>query len=320
VRVSEGRTIDDRWISPEAYSAFLEGTLYEARGDLKNAELAYEQALTEDPGSAEAWGRLGAVRCKTDPQGAAAAFEKARSLAPEIAGPWRARAECELETDRVEDATRSAFRAVTLTPNDIASTLLVARALERSGDVAQATVWLRALSLRRPGAAEAHRALQELAERTHDATSMREATERSRALEAARGHTAPGAGSTSEMDRELSLGNVEAAREAQIRANVTSADLAVHAAAGGKTAIATETAARVLAAEPGNVDARVAALAAADLRADEPALAAALRPLPKDRTSLGALAAELIRAVIARRVGNDAAAAFDAARVARTQR
>src|SRR5882672_2603584 len=96
-RVSNGRDVDGRFITPEAYAEYLDGTLREERGDLGGAQAAYERALDEDGGAAEIWARLGRVRCTTDRRASDTAFKRARSKGAEVASVWLADAECALE-------------------------------------------------------------------------------------------------------------------------------------------------------------------------------------------------------------------------------
>ena len=74
-----------------------------------------------------------------------------------------------------------------------------------------------------------------------------------------------------------------------------------------------EIAARVLAAEPDNVDARVVVLVAADLEHDEVALKKSLERLPHDRRELDPDGVALVRDLLARRAGSVAANAWAAA-------
>jgi len=312
-RMESGRPLDGRWISPDAYAAFLQGTLLEERGEDAKARTAYELALAEDPKAAGIWARLGAVLCDTDTARASAAFERATGLDPELADPWLARAECALRQKRGREARDSALRAAALSPDDIEASLVVVEALDLSGDPERAARWLTALTLLHPGAPDVQRALLERAEHRGDRATMARAEQHLQRLQGDPGAPGSPRDALADMDFALGLGDATAARDAQVRAHVPSSELSLHAVSMGQNALATETASRVLAAEPGNVDARVAGLAAADLAQDEASLKKALQPLPRDRTRLGATAARLLRDLLARRAGPDAAAAWSGA-------
>ena len=44
-RVYDGKLVEGRFVSPDAYAAFLRGVLAEESGDLKGATAAYAQAI-----------------------------------------------------------------------------------------------------------------------------------------------------------------------------------------------------------------------------------------------------------------------------------
>lgn len=67
-RAYDGNVVQGRFIEPAAYSAFLRGAMAEAAGDAKGALAAYSDAVRLDPDSAEAWARIGRVRCTLDPR------------------------------------------------------------------------------------------------------------------------------------------------------------------------------------------------------------------------------------------------------------
>jgi tetratricopeptide (TPR) repeat protein len=94
-------------------------------------------------------------------------------------------------------------------------------------------------------------------------------------------------------------------------------DLALQALLLGQTDLAQSAAARVLLADPGNGDARVAGLSAADVARDDSALARWATPLPSARTRPGALGARLMAELLSRRIGPEAATAWVEAWAAR---
>src|SRR3954464_11392997 len=67
-RVYDGHLVEGRYVSPDAYAAFLRGALAEESGDLKGAVAAYSQALDEDEDDPEIASRIGEARCKLDPK------------------------------------------------------------------------------------------------------------------------------------------------------------------------------------------------------------------------------------------------------------
>src|SRR5258706_271740 len=71
------------------------------------------------------------------------------------------------------------------------------------------------------------------------------------------------------LDEALGKEDAEGARRAAVRAHVGLSTVAVRAAELGRPEVALDTAELVLAAEPTSVEARVAALAAADLAGDD---------------------------------------------------
>jgi hypothetical protein len=114
----------------------------------------------------------------------------------------------------------------------------------------------------------------------------------------------------SSIDAALRRGDLGDARRRSLKARLPSAEIAVRAAALGIEALAHEEAALVLAADPADASARIALAAAADLRGDMPALADALRGIPRRMTPPSPLARWLLADVLRRRVGNEAAIAW----------
>jgi Tfp pilus assembly protein PilF len=320
MRVESGRSLDGRWISPEAYAAYLEGTLFEARGDLQNARLAYARALSEDPRSAEIWARVGAVQCDSDPAASRAAFEHAESIDPALAAPWIATAECALRRGEAALARDAALRAAALTPDDLSTSLLAARALDRSGDAPRAAIWLRALVLRRPASLEAARAFRDQAARTGNVADVRHARAHVDELVERAGVPETAEPDVGAVDRALMRSDAETARAEAVRARMKTTTLALTALERGRAELARDTATTVLAAEPENVDARVALLLAADLSGDEKSWQAALARVPEDHTELSEQASRLMGELLSRRAGPAAAAAWSAASIKVRQR
>jgi hypothetical protein len=79
VRVYDGRIVEGPYVPSEAYTAYLEGTLAEEAGDLKNAIVHYKRAANADDEDPEVETRLGDAQCRADPKDRAAdeAFARA---------------------------------------------------------------------------------------------------------------------------------------------------------------------------------------------------------------------------------------------------
>jgi hypothetical protein len=112
------------------------------------------------------------------------------------------------------------------------------------------------------------------------------------------------------LDAALVDGDTARARAAAVEAGLGNAAVALRAVELGNPAFAKELAELTLAAEPGNVDARVAALAAADLTNDDAELRRYAARMPDLRDPPSAAAVRVMIAVLYRRVGADAARAF----------
>jgi tetratricopeptide (TPR) repeat protein len=279
-RVYDGREVSGRWVSPDAYAAFADGALLDAQGNRAAAAAAYERAVAEDSRNAVAWGRLGAVRCLTSRDTADRAFARAESLEPDIESPWISRAACALERNDARAAVTFALRAAALSPYGHDANALVVTALERSGDPRAAERWRRGLGLGLPGAA---------------------------------GVPASAASPRDEYERALAGADAAEVERAAIRARIPSSELSLHSVAHGRIDVASRVATAVLEADPASSDARIAALASADLGRDEPALKRWMTSVPRGATAPSPLGAELMEALIGRRVGPEAARSFRAA-------
>lgn len=121
VRVYDGRIVQGRYVSPEAYAAFLRGALAEEAGDLKAAAVAYGQAAGEDDEDPEVYARLGEVRCKLDPKDGNAdrAFGRAVHLDATYAGALAAWSRCASARGRSSEALDLARRAVSEDPKNV---------------------------------------------------------------------------------------------------------------------------------------------------------------------------------------------------------
>jgi hypothetical protein len=134
-RVFGERTVEGRYIEPEAYAAYLRGAIAEDSGDLRAALAAYEEASRVDPHGPEAWTRIADVRCKMSPRDSGADESFAHALAEDVeyAPAWEARARCELARGDVTAAQQSARRAAELDPMATEAQVLLARVDERGG-------------------------------------------------------------------------------------------------------------------------------------------------------------------------------------------
>jgi len=95
-RVVGGRTLEGRFVSPQAYELFLRGAIAEESGAVDDALAAYESVARGDPADPEPLARIARVRCAKrpdDPQ-ARVAIERALALDPDYGPAFAARATC----------------------------------------------------------------------------------------------------------------------------------------------------------------------------------------------------------------------------------
>ena len=130
VRVYDGRIVEGRYVSPEAYAAFLRGALAEEAGDLKGALTAYAVAASEDDDDPELFARIAGVRCKLDPKDADVdrTFTRALRLDPTFASALAAKARCALLRGQTDEAAELARRAAVQDPKNVGLEALVVRA------------------------------------------------------------------------------------------------------------------------------------------------------------------------------------------------
>ncbi len=164
-RIVDGRTVQGRFVPPEAYASFLKGAIAEAHGALDEAVQAYEAVARMDDSDPEVFARLARVRCERDPHDARGreAIAKALELDGEYGPAWAAAAACE-----GGDAGALA-RAARAEPRDAGLQVAFARALEQrsSAHAAVARERLLALTLDQPESSEALAALASWAD-VHD--------------------------------------------------------------------------------------------------------------------------------------------------------
>ena len=138
VRVYDGRIVEGRYVSPDAYAAFLRGVLAEESGDLRGALAGYTQAWGEDGDDPEIAARIGEARCTLDPKDGEAdrAFAKALALDPASASALAAKGRCALARGQADEAASLARRAASLDPDNVALEAFAVRAEASQGDAA----------------------------------------------------------------------------------------------------------------------------------------------------------------------------------------
>ena len=121
-RVYDGRLVEGRYVSPDAYAAFLRGVLSEESGDLGGAVAAYAQAREEDEDDPEISARIGEVRCKLDPKDPEIdrAFARALKLDASSASALAAKGRCALARGQTAEAADLARRAAAQDPRNVA--------------------------------------------------------------------------------------------------------------------------------------------------------------------------------------------------------
>jgi predicted Zn-dependent protease len=323
-RVMQGRTVEGPFVSDAAYSAYARGAYLEARGQSAAAIEAYRAALAADGSSAEIWTRLGVLYCREHPDDAEDAFAEAIELAAEYAPAWSARAACRQSRGQLDPALTDALRAVQLAPDDSDANLLVARLYEAQRRLPEAKVWLLGLVLRSPEPSAHWAALVAVAEAASDPALARRARTELAAREARRERALrrtneAEAEPSSELLDALRAQNLAHARAVASRQRVDARTLALLAAARGSPAVAVEQANIVLAADPSDPDALVAALYAAASQGDGQRFAGLLERVEHTRAP-SPLAARLLGELLRWYVDDDAARAWSRAYGARPVR
>lgn len=137
-RVYDGKLVEGRFVSPDAYAAFLRGVLAEEAGDLKGAASAYAQALDEDEDDPEISARIGEARCKLDPKDPEIdrAFKRALTLDSGSASALAAKSRCEMARGRTAEAADLAAQAAALDPGNVGLAALAIRSDLSRGDPA----------------------------------------------------------------------------------------------------------------------------------------------------------------------------------------
>jgi tetratricopeptide (TPR) repeat protein len=315
-----GHRVQGRFVADEAYAAYLKGVVLETQGKIDLAMAAYGEAIEHDPESAELWTRLGVLRCSeavknggpVKTAGPWDAFTRASEIDPTYEETWTERARCHLKRGELDGAGRAARIAVSLDPDRPEPAVLFALVLERQGQVDEARRWLDGLVARDPWSIVAHESMVAFAARTHDDVRRQTSEE---ALLKLRPPRADGAArrdsaSLSEVDAAIERGEFERARRLALVARISSGALALRAAAAGSVSFARAQAELVLAADPADGDARVAATVAADLERDDVALERAVSAIPRVAAPLSPLATLLMGELLGRRIGAEAQRAW----------
>ena len=323
-RVMHGQTVEGPIISEDAYAAYARGAYLEARGQRTEAIEAYRAALSADSRGAAIWTRLGVLYCTERAADADDAFDEAIEIAPGFAAAWSSRAECHLSRGRRDDALVDALRAVALEPDDTAANLLVARLYQEQHRLPEAKAWLLGLALRNPEPSAHWSALAAVAEASGDLALASHAHARFDEREARRERVAPAASDaaitpSSELLSSLREQDLPRARAIAASQRIDARTLALLAAAHGYPALAMQQAKLVLAADPSDPDALLAALSAAVSVGDSEELAALLERADGERRP-SALGARLLGELLLWFVGEDAARAWTRAYGARRER
>lgn len=137
-RVYDGKLVEGRFVSPDAYAAFLRGVLAEESGDLKGAAAAYAQALDEDEDDPELSARVGETRCKIDPRDPEIdrAFKQALALDGTSASALAAKSRCATLRGKTAEAADLAAKAAALDPGNVGLAALAIRSDLSRGDPA----------------------------------------------------------------------------------------------------------------------------------------------------------------------------------------
>jgi len=312
-RVFNGRTTPGHYIEPEAYAAYTRGAYHEARGEWADAERAYRQALESDESSPDIWTRLGAIACRADLGQALEDFEQALA-SEEYAPAWAERARCLHAHQKPDAALTAAQRAVQLEPRDADMNLLIVRLYHASSKDEQARAWLFAWLLREPELGGRDSELRDQSSQLGDATlsALVQAELARRQRTAARQLTETSALVTAPSEvpggvlAALRAGDLAAARAAAAEAKLSSLELALLATKHGQPELGLSQAQLLLAADPRDADALIAALDAARSSGNEASFSALLRGAQS--TGLPGLSlAKLLTQLLRGRISDEAA-------------
>ena len=290
-RVADGEVEQGRDIDAEAYASYFRAATLEATGDRKQALDELERALDADPGSPEILTRVAEITCGANPRlppvsapvAPAAAeralflFARALDADARYAPAWLGRSVCLESQGRRREALEMATRAAALDPLRPESTRVMVRlliALERREEAAR---WLSAYRALVPAPLDP--------EPPTGDTGV--GTERANAS----------------LARAFSDRDLQAARTAALELGISRSGLAL-AAATAAPELALEQALTILAADPTDTDALIAALAASDRLGDSARFEQALQLFAGAPLPASPRAKELFAEVLERHLGS----------------
>ena len=279
LRSVDGVTTEGRFIEPDAYALYAVAALHEARGRLPLALDMYQRALRIDARGPEIRARIGAVACKMRMWRLAdrALADSVRND-PEYGPGWFELSVCRKAQGKLDTALSAAYQALRLDPERYEVSLLAADLEELRGDIRAAWRLRDALATHAPRSLEAQRGLLTAAARHRDGPRM------------ARAETA-----LSELTRHWSPPRPQSGLER-----------ALGALRQGNLALAESEAERLLDADPGNGDALIVALLAADLEQDHAAFTRLLEQADHAGTAASPATLTLLSSLLSRRVSSHA--------------
>ena len=308
-RVFAGRTIAGPYIEPQAYAAYAEGSYLEGRGDWAGAKHAYQRALESDPDSPAIWTRLGVIACRHDLESALEQFQT-DGVSNDYAPAWAERASCLRRHGNDLGALESARRAVLLDPGNAEANLLIADIYGAQSQSERASAWLFAWLLRDPSAASQWRTLLErgvsLKDRALEQLARDEVNRRNELgnlddsfnAGPVRSPASSAPRAWPAVESALRAGDLSLARTKAGEQGVSTRTLALLAMANGQPSLGLAQAELLLAADPTDGNALIAALFASSLLGDAVKFAELLHraqgnELPE--TELAQQMAELLR-------------------------
>jgi tetratricopeptide (TPR) repeat protein len=310
-RVADGETFESRPIAPEAYAAYLRASVLEARGDARGAIVELGRALDEDPDSPEIVTRIACVLCASgnaSPDASSEAlgsFDDALALDPSYAPAWLGLAECRERRRDLANAFAAAERAVYFDASSAAATRTAARLAFALGRPVEAWAYLEGLVVLVPDSREALEAYSDAA------VARRDVPRQARARRALFSLGIAGERSqTTALDEALRAGDLPGAQALAVRLSLAPSALAWRALDVSESGLALEQATLVLAADPSDSDAWIAALAAADELGDEGRFEETLRALDAEPLPPSPRALAVLAKLVLRHAGSEGAAAL----------
>lgn len=291
-RVADGEVQSGREIDAEAYASYFRAATLEATGDRKQALDELERALDADPDSPQILTRVAELTCFANPRlfptsaaaPASAAeralllFSRALDKDARYAPAWLGRAVCLESQGRRREALAMATRAAALDPLRPESTRVMARLLIALGRQEDAARWLHAYRVLVPAPLDPEPPTGDSAVSTARANASRS------------------------LERAFSERNLAAARAAALELGMSRSALALVLATAAPE-LAIEQALTILAADPTDSDALIAALTAADRLGDSARFQQALLLFAGEPLPPSPRAKELFAEVLERHIG-----------------